>query len=218
MIRHDHHAHERDLRAAAGVEPGAISILADFYEQCGQPTRAKLWRDQLLEREQFSTPPDLVVRPSTRSPVDPRRNVMIWLLLGLYQSRGSTDPMGSLHDSNQLVCHFELTWPTLRNVVKQRDRKIRKAALDECQHPTMRATQRLVAAGALPSPVVRGEYRATWQDPQHTPPDRFLISVEVPPDTWPFTDNDARRRNAAWGRGPTFAEYKRHELASKGAD
>jgi hypothetical protein len=160
----------------------AVAVLADYYEDNGQPSRAALWREharlvKLGAHRRF--PPDLLLKKNSLSSVDPRRNAMIWLLHCVWRDDGG---MHALRKMNWLPIHFSLTWSTIRAIVKKNDRAIFVAAITECKDPTMRATQRLIEARALPA-LSSGDY--------------FLSSVEIPPDTWPVTNNDVRRRGKA---------------------
>jgi len=70
---------ELALRKDAQTSPAAAQVLADFYEECGQPTRAKMWRRPISNGSKGTTP-DLVAKRSPWSKVDPRRDALVWLL------------------------------------------------------------------------------------------------------------------------------------------
>lgn len=192
---------EEELRAIARREHGAdhftnggTAILADFYEHHGQPTRATLWREHERLMELGAArgfPPDLMLKKNSLSPVDPRRNAMIWLLDGVQKHLETIDLMAAMRFPIKFSAYFKLTYPTIRTIVKQRDRVIWEAAVAECNFPTMRATQRLAAIGALPMPTPGVKSDAPWR---RATAERFLSDVELPPDTWPVTDADVRRR------------------------
>lgn len=194
---------EEELRGIARREHGAnnftnggTAILADFYEHHGQQSRAALWRqhEELMTLEATRAfPPDLLLKKSSLSPIDPRRNAMIWLLSGVAHAM-TTDPhdiMGEIRFLGLLPRVFKLTAARLRTITKERDRMIWEAAVSECNRPTMRATQRLAAVGALPMPTPGVKSTVKWRV---EPAERFLIDIELPPDTWPVTDRDVRRR------------------------
>lgn len=198
----------RELNSSARHnEAEASAVLADFYEHDGQLSRATLWREheRLLKLgSDRSSPPDLLAkrRQNPLSPVDPRRNAMIWLLHGVWRDDGG---MEALHAINMVHLAFKLSWQTIRNIVKQRDFVVRDSTIEECNHPTMRATQRLIEAGALPR----------WIDPDRANED---VMVELPPDTWPITDNDVRRRlrmGGSSGRFPQVLDQMVHKRLVK---
>jgi len=142
----------------------AAQILADFYEQLGQPSRAALWRGATRVYARRKVPADLVVQ-------DPQwqRKVMMWLL-------------GHVTSYANVSRAFRSTY--LGHDVEQ---KICSTANDERHHPTMAATLRLQAAGALPKPYVQGS---------------FTLG-ECPPDHWPHTrlPRDWRARDQReWAR------------------
>ena len=187
---------EEELRAAAGAEDGAIAVLADFYEQNGQPSRAALWRDPTRARQGlFSAPPDFLLM--SNSDIDPRRNAMIWLLLNVIQE---TD--NATITRRWLAALFGLSSSRLGQIGSGRDRLIRAAALIECRKPTMRATQRLLLAGAIRRPLVYVTARGVVERAPTTaqsslgivrepiPHEPRMIEhrqIELPPDTWPRT-------------------------------
>lgn len=157
---------ELALRAAAGLDEGASAVLADFYERDGQLSRAALWRDRdRARRTLFATPPDFLVesvkgpRRRLNATVDPRRNVMLWLLYGvIYGRRGKdryyVDLKQARLEADVVAEYFGLSRSTIHQVVTERDRMIWESARRERATPTLRATQRLIAAGALRIPQV----------------------------------------------------------------
>ncbi len=140
--------HEQELRALTRVKGAkeAALVLADFYEQHGQPSRAMLWRAQRRSA-------DLVVQ-------DPkwRRHAMIWLLS---------------HVASQTVISraFRISKSSVQTWKSATERRICEVANEERHHPTMAATRRLQAAGALPKPFEPGAFKLG----------------EVPPESWPLT-------------------------------
>lgn len=140
----------------------AIAILADFYEQHGQPSRAALWREQLSGNP--TRVPDLLTRPHRPQGTDCRRSQMIWLL----RKQGTS--------VRKVARAFDLSGTRVEQIVALEDRRIRMHARNEQLHPTLKATERLVAAGALSGdrPTRRG-HQESWFD---------LCEDELPED-WP---------------------------------
>ena len=145
---------EQDLRAQTRVKGAkeAALILADFYEQHGQPSRAMLWRRSTRVYDQRKAGADLVVQ-------DPKwqRKVVMWLLCHVTS-------LAAVARAFRLTVRYH-----------EVETKICEAANAERHCPTMVATLRLQAAGALPRPFERGG---------------FTLG-EVPPESWPIT---ARRK------------------------
>lgn len=160
------HEDEQKLRVAAGLDDGASDVLADYYERDGQLSRAALWRDPARARRTlFAVPPDFLIesvkgsRRRLNATVDPRRNVMLWLLYGvIYGRRGRDryyiDAKQARLEADVVAEHFELSRSTIHQVVTERDRMIWESSRAERAAPTLRATQRLIAAGALRIPQV----------------------------------------------------------------
>lgn len=146
----------------------AIAVLADFYEQHGQPSRATLWRAQLAsakDPEPRYVPhdvPDLQTRERRFQDPDPRRNQMIWLLRKLDLS------------VRTVAAAFDLSATRIAQIVGHEDRRIRMHAKKEQLRPTLKATERLVVAGALPGDRPARSDRETWFD-----------LCEEPPEDWP---------------------------------
>jgi len=130
----------------------AASVLADFYEQHGQLSRAMLWRRSTRVHAQ-KRPADLVIH-------DPKwqRKVMMWLL-------------GHVTSQAVVARAFRSSRTWTRTLNNEIERKICATANEERHHPTMAATLRLQAAGALPKPFERGAFKLG----------------EPPPDNWPNT-------------------------------
>jgi hypothetical protein len=158
---------EEELRAQAldKKDPNnrdAIAVLVDFYEQRGQLSRAALWRKALYPHYVREIP-DLLTQQPRLSAVDNRRNQMIWLLRtqGL-QARAVGDA-------------FDLSVERVRQIIIREDHGINFHSRNEQLHPTMKATERLIAAGALPGD-------------RPTPPgcsERWFSFVDEPPEDWP---------------------------------
>lgn len=178
---------ERSLRAAAldakprttlelekcnATRHDAISILADYYEQHGQSSRAALWREQLVDLKKrpadrqhalLEEIPDLLTRPYGPKTFDHRRSQMVWLL----RKQGvSVRKVGTA---------FGLSPTRVEQIVALEDRHINAHAKDEQLWPTLKATERLLAVGALGGdrPTRRGR-QEPWFD-----------LCELPPDDWP---------------------------------
>lgn len=145
---------EQELRAQTrtkGAKETAI-VLADFYEQHGQPSRALLWRRSTRVHAQ-KVAADLVIQ-------DPKwqRKVMMWLL-------------GNVTSQVVVARAFRSSKTWAKTLNRDVARKICAAANEERHHPTMAATLRLQAAGALPKPFECGPFKLG----------------ELPPDNWPNT-------------------------------
>jgi hypothetical protein len=148
---------EQELRALAntsngfGVPEGRL-VLADFYERHGQLSRASLWRAS----SRSITPADQCVAPTSH------RKVMVWLM-----RCHSWDPKTVVR-----VLRSTETWVGRAN--NEIEEKVHQAANMELFSPTLAATQRLRAAGALPLWTF-GKLRSR------------LLDVFLPPDSWPVT-------------------------------
>lgn len=153
---------EEKLRGLAleGTDEARVAamVLADYYEQSGQLTRAQMWRRAMgfVPNEPSGCSlgiPDLhVVMPPTTTQ-DPRRNMMIWILHHVVSRRALAKLFGvSLTRAVQVIDDGE--WRVIAH------------ARREARLPTMAATVRLIAAGAIDS--------------------RFELG-EPPPDDWPCT-------------------------------
>lgn len=168
--------HELLLRATAldtskkgrADRRAAIAILADFYEQHGQPSRAALWRELLSpqardrRRHVLNELPDLLTRPQRPQGTDCRRNQMIWLLRTQDLSVRKT------------AAAFELSGTRVEQIVAHEDRLINMHARNEQLRPTLKATERLVAIGALPGDRPTRGHHEHWFD-----------LVDEPPEDWP---------------------------------
>ena len=146
-------------RSKAGGAREAALVLADFYDERGQPSRAQLWRRPRPTHAQRLPADDL-----NRNQRDRRKTVM-WLIEHVL----SVSAIASAFRSS-------LTWT--RALIYQVEAKIRAAANEERHHPTMAATQRLQAAGALPSSYARGTF----------------VFGEEPPESWPITRPREKRK------------------------
>lgn len=181
-----------DLEACNADRRDAISILADFYEEHGQPSRAALWREQLLEAGQrpigrqhheLEELPDLLTRTlPTFQALDFRRSQMIWLL----RKQGvSARKIGAAFRILAFNPNFSAT--RVEQLVRHEDQRIRIHATYEQLWPTLKATQRLIAAGALsgdrPTPTGRP---AAWFD-----------FCELPPEDWPAEHKRRRDKRGA---------------------
>lgn len=143
---------EQELRAQTRVKGAreAASILADFYEQHGQPSRAALWRRDVRVHAQRKHPADLVVQDSSW-----RRKVAMWL---------------AGHMTSQAVVGraFRSSASWTRTMIHEVESKICEVANAERHWPTMAATRRLQAVGALPPQFDRGAFKLG----------------ETPPESW----------------------------------
>jgi hypothetical protein len=142
-------ARETALRAAANRRAdGACDVLADFYEVDGQLSRAALWRRTINGERDL-----LVKRHDGIHPVDPRRNAMIWALVvqGMADFADRDAPVTLA----AVASHFGLTARTIATIVARIDHKIASASMREIREPTLAATERLIAAGALRVPAER---------------------------------------------------------------
>jgi hypothetical protein len=152
---------EQDLRAQTREKGArvAASILADFYEQHGQPSRGALWRRDMRVHAQRKHPADLVVQDSNW-----RRKVAMWL---------------AGHMTSQAIVgrHFRSSASWTRTLIHEVECKICEAANAERHWPTMVATQRLQAVGALPPQFDRGVFELG----------------EAPPESWPITVAKSRK-------------------------
>jgi hypothetical protein len=156
-----------DVKSPIADRRLTISILADFYEERGQLSRAALWREQIDSDQRRGTQeaPDLQTRSNRPQAFDRRRNQMMWLLR---QQGLSVRKVGAA---------FGLSATRVEQIVALEDQRIRMHAAREHKMPTMRATERLNAAGAL-----RGE--APWSG--------LDLGADLPED-WP-AEHKRRRK------------------------
>jgi len=142
----------------------AIAILADFYEEHGQLSRAVLWRAQLDPNGARREVPDLLTRLHRPPAVDCRRNQMIWLL----RKQGAS--------VRKVATAFDLSATRVEQIVALEDRRIGMHVRNEQLRPTLKATERLVAIGALSGdrPTRHGK-QELW----------FDLDVDEPPQDWP---------------------------------
>lgn len=158
--------HALDTKSSRGDRRGAIAVLADFYEERGQLTRAALWRELLSSKGSSATVndvPDLLTRPHRSPAPDCRRNQMIWLLR---KQGASVRKVGSA---------FGLSATRVEQIVAVEDRRINVHARNEQLRPTLAATKRLVAVGALPAD----------QPTRHGRQEPWFDLCEEPPGDWP---------------------------------
>lgn len=135
------HEEEEELRALAILSTDAAQVLADYYEQGGQPTRAQMWRRAmgLLPGEPSGCSlgvPDLCVDQPPTTKQDPRRNMMIWVLHHVASRRA-------------LAKHFGVSLTRVVQIIADVERRAMVHAWHEANAPTMAATVRLRAAGAI---------------------------------------------------------------------
>lgn len=143
---------EMDLRGQASSKEAA-AVLADFYEEHGQPSRAMLWRQPRHPKRKI--PADLVIHDPKQ-----RRKAMMWLL-------------HHVADTRTIASAFRSSRSWTLTLVAEIEKAICEAANVERHCPTMAATQRLQAVGALPPRFDRGS---------------FALG-EIPPDDWPATSS-----------------------------
>jgi len=160
---------ELDLRAQAldatkrADRKAAIAILADFYEEHGQLSRAALWRTQLVPNGARREVPDLLTRHRPQAS-DCRRNPMIWLL----RKQGAS--------VRKVAAAFDLSATRVEQIVEIEDLRICTLAKNEQLRPTLKATERLVAIGALSGDrPTRYGHQERW----------FDLDVDEPPQDWP---------------------------------
>ena len=107
-------ATERALRVAAiAKHDGACEVLADFYDERGQPSRAQLWRNPQRDERCAGERDRTVIHTLVRaSPVDPRRDALIWIY--------------SLADRSlaQIGTQFKLSRERIRGIVNRIDCKV----------------------------------------------------------------------------------------------
>jgi len=133
QVTQEDYAHEQALRAQTREKGAkdAARILADFYEQHGQPSRAALWRESRIHPLK-KLPVDLLVHAEPQ-----RKKAAMWLL-------------GHVLSRAELIAAFRSTKAVVAICRNRINREICEAANRERHHPTMSATQRLQKAGALP--------------------------------------------------------------------
>lgn len=159
---------EAELRKQAVVSDSAREILADYYEESGQLSRAAMWRDPERPR---GVDPDLNVPDKSSCAEDSRRAAMIWLLQHVMSER-------------TIAKAFDISGTRVRQILHRLDRDIRAIEKTERLRPTMAATQRLSAAGAL---LPRGT--------------RMLGFGEELPADWPANRRSRRQRSKAIAHG-----------------
>ncbi len=152
--------HEQDLRSQTRMKGAkdAAQILADFYEQLGQPSRAMLWRRTVRVHAQ-RRPADLIVQ-------DPKwqRKVMMWLL-------------GHVTSQAAVASAFRSSKRCTKTLIREIESKICAAANVERHYPTMAATLRLQATRALPRPFEQGAFELGEVPPESWP----ITSKQRPP-------------------------------------
>lgn len=153
---------ESALRDDAKTSAAAALVLADFYEERGQPTRAKMWRRTTGIANCIDGVLDLFVRHSPPyGKMDPRRDAMVWLLHNVLSSA-------------TIARLFRISKDRPRQIAHKQERFICWFGYQETGRPTMAATQRLIEAHALrPMP-----------DPFSA---RDHVLGDIPPETWPAT-------------------------------
>lgn len=169
-------------RAARESHPGATAVLADFYEERGQQSRAALWRrpdrDEKTDGERDRT----CIKTITRlSPIDPRRDAMIWLLCiaGL--------PLPSIGQA------FKLCKSRVRGIANRIDREVYLAARAESMK-TEPVARRLRAVGAILTLPDAAAVHLMWQAREERERRQRILRVELPPDSWPYTRPHEERR------------------------
>lgn len=178
---------EAQLRADAETDVDASGVVADFYEERGQLTRAKMWRTEpyrLLATEDGESllPPDLFAETSHWTRFDPRRNLMMWVT-------HFTVTLSSL------ARHFGISRERCRQIIDKQWREIALESSREALFPKTPATRRLVRVGAL------------------TPFDAKKRG-EMPPDTWPVTRHREQDRAALRPEAPIARVKVRTEAPS----
>lgn len=143
---------EQDLRARTREKGAhaAAAILADFYEQRGQLSRTLRWRQSWRVHAQ-RRPADLIAQD-----LRGHRQALMWLL----SNSVSQAAVARLFRSS-----VSRTSTLIRNI----ERGICIEANEERHYPTMAATLRLQAVGALPPRFERGTFELG----------------DVPPESWP---------------------------------
>lgn len=170
------HVTEIELRklAIAGSKESAI-VLADFYEERGQPSRARLWRARaVIAVTHWANIPDLLtpdVGPYGKC--DPRRTSMIGLLSRVMRPTA-------------IARAFDLSPGNIRQIITRQNERVRYNAsyeIDKAQRTAcgMPAVRRLVAARALTTP---GRIPGMDSGCNSLLPYAF---GDVPPETWPAT-------------------------------
>ena len=131
---------EQQLRAQAKAPKtkggrAAAHILADFYEERGQPSRANLWRDEKRTHGKVWHAADLISW-DTRW----RHMVMMWLL-------------GHVMSQAEVARHFNASRSGTRDLIREVKTAIVEAANAERHHPTLKATLRLQVYGRFTGAV-----------------------------------------------------------------
>lgn len=144
---------EQHLRALMAAERSAdvACVMADFYEQRGQVSRAELWRIEATARRWHRRVPDRVI-----CDVKWQRKVMLWLFSHFMS-----------HAEAARAFRSSVSWA--RTLSHQVETAICEAANMERQHPTLEATRRLQVARALPPPYVRGVFQLNETPPESWP-------------------------------------------------
>lgn len=155
---------EQLLRALMVKERSAAvaSVLADFYEQRQQLTRAKMWRDAANARDELRRRvPDL-----TAQSVQYHRKSLMWLLAHCTK----IIDVARLFKSSP-------SWASV--LIHEVETQICEAANMERHHPTLAATRRLQIARALPPPYGRGVFRLGETPPESWPLTRACESDRI---------------------------------------
>ncbi len=152
MTHHDYRR-EHELRVLVGASGSQedARVLADFYEQHGQLSRAQLWRTKRRINKRAGNAADLLVQ-------DPkwRRKVMMWLL-------------GHVTTQAHVASAFRSSPSWARTLIREVEVRICAAANEERHHPTLAATVRLQAVSALPPRFERGTYELGEPPPESWP-------------------------------------------------
>lgn len=171
-------------RDALDEQPGATDVLADFYEERGQQSRAAMWRrpdrDEKTNGERDRTCVKTVARPS---PVDPRRDAMIWILCltGL-----SFTAVGNA---------FQLSVTRVSQIANRIDREVYLAARAARLNMDS-VTRRLRAAGAVLDPPAAEAVHLMWQPREERERRARTLRVEIPPASWPYTSPHEKHRRS----------------------
>lgn len=189
MNEADFATESRLRQAAREAQPDATAVLADFYEQRGQLSRAALWRrperDERTEGERDRT---CVKASAYPSPVDPRRDAMIWVLCLVNL------PFATIGEA------FKLSASRIREVANRVDREIYFAARSERLKSDF-VFCRLRAAGAILMRPDKSEQEVlieqaigksddnyyAWRERQEREYREQILRIEVPPASWPYT-------------------------------
>jgi hypothetical protein len=178
-------ATEQELRLAArGSQPGSQDVLADFYEEHGQLSRAALWRrSESDERTEGERDRVCVKKFARLSPIDPRRDAMIWILCltGM--------PFTAVGKA------FKLSVSRVREVANRIDREVYLAARAE-RLRTEPVARRLRTAGAVLVLPEEDDEDLGWQAREERERRERTLRIEIPPASWPYTrTHEKHRRN-----------------------